>query len=206
MAKVEVEHRGRLTTEKYNELLKFFEKNGRSSGIKKRFSIIYATSKKTVREDKDNPIDLKLRITNGQPEIALKYGKWSGNDARKEFGFHIDPDQYDDFLEFLNILGYNKAVIMANTKQDYIYHGVEFSLVEVPGWGHYFEAEILIDDDKIDDANKKIDAEIKLLGLKVLSEEDFYDLLDELNNRPGCRVDLDKKSIDKLKKKYKDYF
>lgn len=206
MAKIEVEHRGRLTSEKYEELLSFFNEEAKFIDEKKRFSIIYATSKESVREDRDNPIDLKLRVTNGQPEIALKYGRWSGNDARKEFGFHINSDQYDDFLEFLKILGYDKAILMANTKKDYLYHGIEFSLVEVPDWGYYFEAEILTAEDKIDEANEIISKEIKELGLSVLNEEDFCDLLDELNNRPGCRIDLDKDDITDLKAKYKDYF
>lgn len=204
MAKIEVEHRGRLTSKKYEELLSFFNTEAKYIGEKKRFSIIYATSKKSVREDKDNPIDLKLRITNGQPEIALKYGKWSGNDARKEFGFHIDPDQYDDFVEFLKILGYSRAVLMANAKKDYLYKDIEFSLVEVPDWGYYFEAEVLTDEDKVDEANETISKEINKLGLKVLDEEDFYDLLDELNNRPGCR--LNEINANELRSKYGSYF
>ena len=35
--------------------------------------------------------------------------------------------------------------------------GVEFSLVEVPGWGYYFEAEILTDEAEIEKAHKKIE-------------------------------------------------
>lgn len=206
MTKYEVEHRGLLTAEKYDELIRFFDKNAKNCGTKKRFSIIYSTSKKSVREIKDDPIDLKLRVTNGKSEIALKYGKWSGKDARREFGFEIDTDQYDDFIEFLKILGYHKAVLMDNIKHDYIYRGIEFSLVEVPHWGYYFEAEIMSNEKEIDKANKKLDSEIAALGLVVLGEQEFYDLLDEFNNRPGYRIDLKKVTPDELRIRFGKYF
>ncbi len=208
MVKIEVEHRGRLTAEKFNDLTKLFSKKAKFISVKKRFSIVYSNNieKKSVREDKDNPIDLKLRVTNGQPEIALKYGKWSGKDARREFGFHIASEQYENYIEFLKILGYDQAVLMANTKYDYRYHDVEFSLVEVPDWGYYFEAEMLVEENQKKAAEKKIDAEVEALGLKVFSEEEFYDLLDELNNRPGVKIDLSKVETSDLKKKYGEYF
>lgn len=206
MANIEVEHRGLLSAKKFNELKKFFNANGKFIGTKKRFSMINNTSDKTVREVKDDPIDLKLRITNKKPELAIKYGKWSGKDARKEFNFFLEEDKYDDMLEFLQIMGFNKFVIMVNTKYDYGYRGIEFSLVEVPEWGYYFEAEISTKQGMEKEAEKKIDREIAALGLKVLNEEEFYDLLDDLNNRDGFRIDLRKISFKNIQNKFSDYF
>ena len=205
MAKVEVEHRGRLSQERFLELKEYFSKNAKFIGRKKRFSIIYVTSEDFVREVKDDPVDLKLRITNGKPEVALKYGKWSGKDARREFEFKIEKEQFIDFAEFLKILGYKKAVLMANTKYDYLYKGTTLSLVEVPDWGHYFEAEILVDENKIVSADQKVEKILSHLKLKVLNEEEFFELLDEFNNRPGYKVDLEKVKISELLKKYKDF-
>jgi len=206
MPKIEIEHRGLLTKEKYTKLTKFFQKNGQFLEEKKRFSLIYSTSKKSVREVKDSPIDIKLRITNGQPEAALKYGKWSGKDARREFNFALEKDKYWEFAEFLRILGYSQYVMMANTKHDYLYKGIEFSLVEVPEWGHYFEAEILTDDTDIDKSDKLIEKQLKRLDLEVLNEESFFDLLDELNNRDGFRIDLTKTSPGEIENRFKEYF
>lgn len=206
MAKIEVEHRGRLTPEEFSRIRKYFQKNAKFLGEKRRFSIIYTTSVLSTREAKNDKIDLKLRITNSQPEIALKYGKWSGKDARKEFIFDIDPEQYDDFVEFLKILGYHRAIMIANTKHDFLFHGIEFSLVEVPDWGHYFEAEILSEEDKVKNSIQMIEKELKALKLKACDNKDYYKLLDELNNRSGARVDLNDLSTSKIKKKFKKYF
>ena len=206
MSKIEVEHRGLITKEEFNRFKHFFRKNGKYLGEKKRFSLIHNTSEKSVREIKDNPVDIKLRLTNKKPELAVKYGKWSGKDARREFNFSLEPNMFDDMLELLKILGYHKFVLMANTKYDYFYHGIEFSLVKVPDWGFYFEAEILTKESFKEQADRKLDHEIVELGLKVLDEDEFYDLLDELNNRRGFRIDLYKVSLKEIKKRFSDYF
>ncbi|MFA7243839.1 MAG: CYTH domain-containing protein [Patescibacteria group bacterium] len=205
MSQMEVEHRGLLTAEKFEHLNSFLSKEGTFLGKKKRFSMIKSASIKSIREVKDDPVDLKIRITNGQAELACKYGKWSGKDARKEYNFEFETKKFTDFIEFLKILGFTKYVLMANTKYDYEYRGVEFAVVEVPDWGHYFEAEILTDEENVADANKILDKEIDALGLKVLGEEEFYDLLDELNSRPGYRIDLEKDKLSDILEKFKEY-
>lgn len=206
MAKIEVEHRGLLTPNKYTELLSFFENNGKFIDVKKRFTLINNTSNESVREVKEELIDIKLRVTNKKPELAVKYGKWSGKDARREFNFFLEEDQYSEMLEFLKILGYKKFALMANTKHDYSYHGIDFSLVEVPEWGYYFEAEIVSDAQSAQEADKQLDAEIKSLGLSVLTDEEYYDLLDSLNNRPDYKVDFGKSELSEIKKRFSEYF
>lgn len=205
MAKIEVEHRGLLTKGKFNELKTFFEKEGKFLSEKKRFSIIY-TSGNQVEDDKDILIDIKLRITNKKAELAIKHGKWSGKDARKEFNFFIDNEKFEDMIEFLKIISYHHVALMANTKLDYLFNDIEFSLVTVPEWGHYFEAEILTDEKSKDEANKKINKELNKLGLHVLDENGFYKLLNELNDRDGYRLDLDKVDFKEIKKRFSEYF
>lgn len=206
MAKIEVEQRGLIDKDRFLELKEFFAQNGSLIDTKKRFSMIVNSVTTTVREAKDELIDIKLRITNKKPELAVKYGKWSGMDCRQEFNFFLEENKFDDMLAFLKIMGYKKYALMANTKHDYLYHGVEFSLVEVPDWGYYFEAEISTEPENTSSAMKKIDKELNGLKLKILNEEDFYDLLDELNGRDGFKIDLEKTSFSKLKEKFSDYF
>ncbi len=206
MSKIEVEHRGLISSKEFEKLKSFFTKEGKFLGQKKRFSMILNTSHKTVREVKDDPVDLKIRVTNGQAEVAFKYGKWSGKDARKEFNFDFETEKFADFMEFLKLIGFSKFVLMANTKYDYLYRGVVFSLVEVPNWGHYFEAEILTDENNVVKADQIINSGLKKLGLKILDEEGFYDLLDGFNNREGYRVDLNKTPFSEIKDRFIEYF
>jgi len=106
MAQVEVEHRGILTDKKFIKLNKFLKENGKFLGEKDKFSIIYSSRGKETFKIIRSPIDLKLRVTNKKAELVLKHGKWSGNDARREFLFPIDSKKFEEMTEFLKILGY----------------------------------------------------------------------------------------------------
>lgn len=206
MAKIEVEHIGSIDKNKFVELTKKFRKEGKFLGEKRRFSMIYCASNNSIREAKDDLIDIKVRVTNGQAEFTFKYGKWSGHHARKEYNFEFETEKFGDFIEFLKLIGYKKYVLMANTKYDYKYKGITFSLVDVPNYCYYFEAEILVDEKDVEAAHKKMDKEISRLGIEALNQEKFYDLLDGMNNRPGHRVDIEKTSFKEIKQRFKDYF
>jgi len=209
MPKIEVEHRGILNEKKFKELNRFFRKKGKFLGKKDRFSIIYFVSKKKVKkveELKNVPIDLRLRITNKKTELCLKYGKWSGKDARKEFLFSVNSSRFDEMVEFLKILGFYRGVLNATKTYVYKYRGIEFALVEVPNWGYYFEAEMMVNKNDIKKANEKIVKECEKLGLKVLDDKEFCKLLDDLNNRKGYRFDFKKQKFSDIKKRFIDYF
>lgn len=206
MAKVEVEHRGLLTEKKFKELNKFLKKNGKFLEEKDRFSVIYSPRGKETFKLGRSPIDLKLRITNKKTELVLKYGKWSGNDARKEFLFPIDSKKFEEAAEFLQILGFYYGVLQATKTYLYLYKGIEFAVVKVPGWGYYFEAEIATEKDKIKSANIKIMSACKELDLNVLNDKDFYKLCETLNKRPGFRFNFKKQKFSDIKKRFVDYF
>lgn len=208
MAKIEVEHRGLLDEKKFAELNKFLKKGGKFIGKKDRFSFIYFSHGKEAdfKLQKDNPIDLRLRITNKKSELVLKHGAWSGKDARREFSFPIDSKKFEDMTELLQVLGLYYGGLQATKTIVYLYKGVEFALVKVPAWGNYFEAEISVNPDLVDKANKKIDLVCHELGLEALDEKGFYDLCSELNERPGFVFDLRKEKFLDIKKRFADYF
>lgn len=206
MAKVEVEHRGLLDEKKFAELNKFLKKNGRFLAEKDRFSVIYSPRGRETLRVVRSPIDLKIRITNKKTELVLKYGRWSGKDARKEFLFPIDTKKFEEMTEFLKILGYYYGVLQATKTYLYKYKGIEFALVKVPRWGYYFEAEIVANPESIKTADKKIMDTCKELDFEVLNDKDFLKLLESLNDRPGFRFNFKKEKFSDIKKRFKNYF
>ncbi len=207
MTKVEVEHRGRLSKEKFHQLKTFFDKEADFLTLNERFSVIYSQQKDDKnKEVYEHLIDLKVRITNGQGELVLKYGKWSGNDARKEFLFPIEREKFEEMIEFLKILGHYHGVLQATKTHLYRYKKVEFSLVDVPDWGYYFEAEIVTSPEDIETANEKIRKECKELDLEVLDHEGFCKLLASLNNRPGHRFNFKEQDFKEIKNRFEKYF
>jgi len=206
MAQIEVEHRGVLTKKKFDELSLFLKKEGKFIKEKDRFSVIYFPRGKEKQKISKSPLDLRVRITNKKAEIVLKYGKSSGADARKEFSFPLEALQFEEATEFLFILGYYYGVLQATKSYLYEYKGIEIVLVDVPKWGYYYEAEILTDTKSIKQANEKIISLCKELSLKVLNEKDFYQLLEDLSNRPGFRFNFKKEKFSDIKKRFKEYF
>ena len=207
MTKVEVEHRGVLTKKKFDELNNFLRKKGKFLCEKDRFSVIFSPSRgKEIFKLNRSPIDLKVRITNKKAELVLKYGKWSGNDARKEFLFPIDSKKFEEIIEFLLILGFYYGVLQATKTYLYLYKGIEFALVKVPGWGYYFEAEIITSPGGVKKGNRKIIEECEKLDISALNDKGFCKLLDSLNDRPGCRFNLKKQKFSDIKKRFISYF
>jgi len=183
------------------------KKNGKFLGEKDRFSVIYYSPGNNDFElEKNNPIDLKVRITNKKSELVMKYGKWGGKDARMEFQFPIDSEKFEEMTEFLQILGFYSGVLQATKTKAYMYKGAEICLVEAPGWGNYFEAEILTDSKSIEAADKKLAQVCDELGLKVANEDEFYELLESMNARPGFKFDLKKERFSEIKNRFKEYF
>jgi adenylate cyclase class IV len=207
MSQIEVEHRGRLTAQEFKKIKSFFDKKGKFLGLNKRFSVIYSQAKNDKSKKLcKSPVDLRIRVTNKKGELALKYGKWSGNDARKEFLFPVEPKKIDEMVSFLEILGYYHGVLQATHTYRYLYKNIEFALVDVPGWGYYFEAEIITDQKLVEKANYKIKEECQKLDIKILDYKGFCELLNDLNNRPGYRFNFKKKPFSLIKKNFIDYF
>ena len=209
MAKIEVEYRGVIDEQKFKELSSFLKKRGKFLGREDKFSIIYFPSKrkiKDIREIKDEPIDLRLRVTNRKGELVLKYGKWGGKDIRKEFIFPVNLSQFNEMIEFLKILGFYQGALNAVTTYVYKYKGIELALVKVPKWGYYFEAEVVTDKDKVKKVSEKIKRELERLGLQTISNQEFYNLLNELNDRKGYRFNFKKQKFSEIKRKFMQYF
>src|SRR3989344_3656193 len=192
---IEVEYRGMLTKEKFDALKKFLEKEGEFVKEKDRFSIIYFPRGKERLKVSKSPLDLRVRITNKKAEIVMKYGRNSGNDARKEFSFPIDSEKFGEATEFFKILGFYYGALQATRTYVYMYKGIEFALVDVPGWGYYYEAEIMAESNTVDSANKKIESVCQELELKILNDKDFYKLLEDLGSRPGFRFNFKKETF-----------
>lgn len=178
---IEVEQRGRLTEKQYTELLRFFAQYARFVTKKERILIDYSTflPDEGVR---DRQKDIRLRITNGIPEIIVKLGSWGGREERKELSVLAKKGEFDTLVQIFAALGFTKGILAVRRSQVFSYHGIEFSLVEVPGHSYYFEAEKMVSDsDDKTKAQREIQAALRELQLKTFSSEEFYAYIEELN-------------------------
>jgi len=203
---IEVEIRGKIKD--FEKTLEEFRKKAKFIQEKKRISFVYFRHDvcKDVREVKNEKLDLRARITNGKAELIIKHGDWSGSDSRREISLPIELESFEEALDFLKFLDWNKGVIVTTDTFLFDYKGIEFAVVKNKHF-NYFEAEKLTKDRKdIDKINKEILGVCKEFNLEPFSEEEFINQLNVLNNIEENQFDFAKQNLSYFKEKFKEYF
>src|SRR3990167_4265651 len=147
---IEIEIRGPLTKEKFDNLVCLFDARAKKITEKDRVSIDYYTFLEGGVENRHK--DIRLRVTNGIPEIIVKVGEWGGAEQRKELSAFTKEGEFDTLVEIFGTLGFCKGMLCVRKSKVYEYEGIEFALVEVPGHSYYYEAEKMAHEKE--DANK----------------------------------------------------
>lgn len=179
---IEVEQRGHLSNEQYVELLRFFTQYASFVTKKERVLIDYSVflPEEGIRERQR---DIRLRVTNGIPEIIIKLGSWGGREERKELSVLAKKGEFDTLVQIFAALGFRKGIMAVRTSQVFMYQGIEFALVEVPGHSYYFEAEKMVEEDGDKaKAQREIQSVLRELHLTPFSREEFFEYIEELND------------------------
>ena len=177
---IEIEIRGPLSKEKFEELIKIFDKEGKKTSEKDRVLIDYSTFLEGGIENRKK--DIRLRSTNNIPEIIVKIGEWGENEQRKELSIFGKPGEFDTMVEIFGELGYKKGMLCERKSKVYDYKGIEFALVEVPGHSYYYEAEKMADkNENGEELITEIKNVCKELGLEVFDKEQFFKYVENLN-------------------------
>lgn len=199
---IEVELRGPLTQEKYRELVDFFDKEGKFKEDKDRVIIDYSSfmpGEGLMGRNKD----IRLRVTNGRPEIIIKIGKWSGTDDREEVSVYAEKGSFDNLVKIFALLGMTKGVLAIRKIKVFDYREIEFSLVDLNGYGYSFEAEKMVEGGHDREATKEEIKKVCLdLGLKLFSDQEFSDFITDLNKNINEVFDYDNYQKDYFKNRF----
>ena len=178
---IEVEIRGILNKDQYNQAKTLFEKLASLKESKSRILIDYSTflPGEGIR---DRQKDIRVRVTNGIPEIVVKLGSWGGSESRRELSFKGKEGEFETLVEIFGQLGFIKGTLAKRDALVYDYKDIEFALVKTPGQHYYFEAEKMAhseeDFTKVENEIREVCQE---LGLAVVNKEGFFEFIDELN-------------------------
>jgi len=202
---VEVEFRGPLAQEDYARLESKLSKDGSFVKEKRRLLIDYSSGL-TDDDIRDRNLDIRLRITNHEPEIIIKTGTWGGSDARTEISVMLKKGQFLNMVEAYAALGYTKGVLCIRNSKIYQYQDIEFALVEVPNHSYYFEAEMEVTDDTfIARAQPKIKTTCSELGLSIYTDEEFFRSVEKLDAEANVHYDFNKHGREYFSQHYKAY-
>jgi adenylate cyclase class IV len=178
---IEVEIRGVLNKSQYDKAQALFKKKALFRECKHRILIDYSTFLKG-EGIRDRQKDIRVRVTNGIPEIIIKLGSWGGSESRRELSFKGKKGEFNTLVEIFGQLGFSKGMLAERDCIVYEYKGIEFVLAKTPGQHYYFEAEKMThskeDFAKVENEIRKV---CKEFGLKVVNKEGFFKFIDELN-------------------------
>ncbi|OGD57345.1 hypothetical protein A2V71_00820 [Candidatus Berkelbacteria bacterium RBG_13_40_8] len=188
--KIEVEIRGPITERKFEDLNKLFKKDGTFLSEKDRIVLCYPDPESgSLVEDVNT--DVRIRTTNGIPELNVKQGKWGGNESRREFSLVGKNGEFDKMVMMMAAMGFKTGVLAVRKGKVYQYKDIEFSLVEVPHHSYYFEAEMMVGDEKdIENAQKKMRKTCANLDLEVWDDKGFYEYINKLNSESNEDFDF----------------
>jgi adenylate cyclase class IV len=181
MSQFEVELRGPvISPEEYIRVEELLRTQGTFVREEKRIIVDYSTFLDGgVRE---RTLDIRARVTNGEPEMIIKRGSWGGDEVREEVSVPVHRGKFFDLLRAYALLGYTKGILIARKSRVYTYNDTEIVLVTIPNHSSFFEAERIVQHEAQHDAARaQLEHVVQSLGLTTFSDEEWFTYLETLN-------------------------
>lgn len=185
---IEVEIRGRLDDNGYNDLKVFLDKNGTHQKSEEREMWLLQDYPGYSHDFVGRQVDIRLRNTDGACEIMLKRNL---GQAREEVSLGLKDNNMDTAIKIVKALGCKNAIWMHRKKDIYEYKNVEWSLVIAPNNIRYFEAELGVSGNAdVASAHVQLENEAKALGLSIFNDKETQDFCDKLDREANKLVEL----------------
>jgi adenylate cyclase class IV len=164
---LEIEKRGFLTEEQYNNLLDFLNKNGKSLGADDKDVVYYIYSDKLLKAVHN--------ISKGNAKISLKMNKIGASSVFPETEVFFSENDFDKIkLIFEKITEPDKVMKGIQKRKNFLYKGCEFAIKWSKEWGYHFEVEIVVkDENEVSKAEEKLEEVAKELEIKILTENEL---------------------------------
>jgi adenylate cyclase class IV len=189
---IEIELRGPLGKEKVDFLIRELEKKGKKLDSYERTIIDYSTFLEGIERNKD----IRLRETNGIPEIIVKLGKWGGTDQREEISVLLKEGEFEKIIGIFGEIGLTKGMLCRRYARKYEYKDIEFAIVEVPDHSYYFEAEKLVGkDENKEQAKREIEKVLAEFELRCFDDKEFFEYIDRLNKEANRVFEYNKTNV-----------
>jgi adenylate cyclase class IV len=202
----EVEKRSLVTKKKLSEIRRLFKSRAKLVGKMKRFSVIYLKRQDFVA-DPTNPVDLRIRVTNGNGLLTMKYGNWHNSVAREEYEINFNVSEVKSLLNFLRILEFKWGIMTYIKRSKYKFNNLNITLDE-----YYQDNKNIIEIDRVcrgkrllTIAEKEIDILFENIGVSPLGSNGMQEFVSYINKRNKWQFDFTKESIDSWYRKWKKY-
>ncbi len=169
---VEIEIRGRLDKNKFEEMMVFMQKNAKLKDHYKRLSVdISLGFDENSRSWKNlSGVDLRIKKSGDKEKISAKIGKFTDKE-REELDIKLENGQILSVIKMFVKLGFDKGMIYQWESWEFDYQNFEVKLSKYNDSYFTFEIESESDTDNPDELAKK-------LSLIPYSDEEYKEAID----------------------------
>jgi adenylate cyclase class IV len=164
---LEIEKRGFLTEEKYNELLNFLEKNGTSLGADDKEVIYYIYPDKLLK--------VVHNLSKNNAKISLKTNKVGGGSVFPETEVFFDQKDFEKIKYIFDTIAKPEKVMDGIQKRiNFEYKGCEIAIKWSEVWGFHFEIEKMVSEkSEVERAEEELQGMADELEIKILNDEEL---------------------------------
>lgn len=167
---IEIEKRGLLSLEKYNELLSFLDKSAESLGEDDKDVVYYIYPDKLLK--------VVHNLSKKNAKISLKMNKLGDGSSTLETEIVFSSEDFKNMKYILDVIGQAPQVIEGTQKRkNYIYKECEIAVKWSKDYGYHFEIEKVTEDkDTIEKIEKEIESVSEDLGVVTMTNEEIKQL------------------------------
>ncbi len=158
---IEVEVRSFINKKQYQDLLKFFRKNGKF--LRKENQTTYYFSGKQ---------DLRIQKTDKLAKLWLKGGKIHEN-YREDIFIECRKEDFEKLEKLLSKLGFKIKIKWFRKRNDFLWKGIKISVDFTKGYGYIIELEKFASEKDKKKIYQILIKKLKYLDIKLTSKAEF---------------------------------
>jgi len=190
---IELELRAEVKKDQYPKLLSKLKRGYKLISHTKRLSVMY------FGKIGQASLDVRVRITNGDSEVAIKKGVLHAHD-RIEMSQSIDRSQFMGMTQLYSLFDFKSEVAERETHNFDMGRNIVFSLVKA-GNIAYVEIEKMSRKQEVEKNKEQLQVILDDFKLKTIAnEKEFNKLCDRLSKHSDWSFMGSKKDMAKLKK------
>jgi len=176
-SKFEIEYRSIFDGKQYLQIQKFLKKNAKDLGEDDQDVSFFLLPDRIVK--------VSNKISKNTAKIVIKLNRLGrGTSDFEEIEISITPSDFEKAIELFSSLPFDQIQHTYQKRHNYIYKDVEIALKHTDSWGYHMELEILVSDkSKKEEAEKKIRAVARELGVKIMSEQELTNFAKKIDEQ-----------------------
>lgn len=177
---IEIEFRARFSKDEYNRLKNFLDHKAKVLGPDNKAVYFFHMPDKLLK--------VVNNTSKKSAKIVLKLNKIGNGSDFEEVEIPISQKDVEKAVKVFKSLGFENVMITPQKRVNYLYKGVELALKYSSVWGYHLELEVLVRSvKKKSEAEDKIFAVAKELGIKIMSEKELADFVSVVEKDQGWK-------------------